>query len=60
MSVILTATGFKTSSKGKVVNTDDKAADLFGSLPKGEARKLRKELRAKGRAKFAVVSRKAA
>lgn len=60
MSVILTATGFKTSSKGKVVNNGDKAAALFGSMPKGEARKLRKELRERGLAKFAVQSRKAA
>lgn len=55
MSVILTATGFKIGSKGKVVNNGEKAASLFGSMPKGEARKLRKQLRAEGLVKFAAI-----
>jgi hypothetical protein len=46
MTVILTPTGFKTAPKGKVVNDADKAAALFGSMPKGEARKLRRQLSA--------------
>ncbi len=38
--VWVTPTGFKLSSKGKVVST----GEFLGSLPKGEARKLRKEM----------------
>ncbi len=37
--VFVTPTGFKLGSKGKVVST----GEFLGSLPKGEARKLRKE-----------------
>lgn len=59
MSIILTPTGFKTGTKSKVINSGDKAAALFGTMPKGEARKLRKELRANGLTRFAAVRRAA-
>lgn len=55
MNVIVTKTGFKTSPKGKVINSADKAADLFGSMTKGAARKFRKLLRTEGLAKYAAV-----
>jgi hypothetical protein len=58
MKIEKTATGFKLG-KGKVVNTPQKAAALFGSMPKSDARKLRKELSAMGLARFAVVPRDA-
>lgn len=53
LNVIVTATGFKVGSKGKVINNAEKAkalfettspATFFGSMPKGNARKLRKKL----------------
>lgn len=59
MSIIVTPTGFKVGSKSKVINNSDKAAALFGSMPKGEARKLRKELRAIGLTRYAAVRRAA-
>ena len=59
MSIVVTPTGFKTGSKGKVINTTDKAAALFGSMSKSDARKLRKEVRAAGLTRFAAVRRAA-
>lgn len=55
LNLIVTATGFKVGSKGKVVNNSEKAGNLFGSMPKGEARKLRKRLRDEGLTRFAAV-----
>lgn len=60
MTIIMTATGFKVGSKGKVANTVEKAAEAFAMLPKGLARKARKELHAAGKKNLAAVSRKAA
>ena len=47
-SVIVTATGAKLGSKGKVANDQSKMGELLAKLPKGESRKVRKQLRAKG------------
>jgi hypothetical protein len=47
-NIIVTKTGAKVGSKGKVANNRDKMGQLLAALPKGEARKVRKELRANG------------
>lgn len=47
-NVIVTATGAKIGSKGKVANNQDKMGQLLATLPKGDARKVRKQLREKG------------
>lgn len=59
MTIIKTATGFKLGSKGKVVNSADKAAAFFGSMSKSNARKVRRELVANDLARFATVARAA-
>ena len=44
--VFATPTGVKLSSRGRVLS----AGELFGVLPKGEARRIRKALRRAGQA----------
>ena len=59
MTIIITATGFKVGSKGKVANTPEKVAIEFGSMPKSDARKIRKQLYAAGKIGLAAVRRAA-
>lgn len=59
MTAILTPTGFKVGSKGRVANTPSKAAIEFGKLSKSEARKVRKELYRRGDVNLAAVRRAA-
>lgn len=59
MTAILTPTGFKVGSKGKVANTPDKAAIEFSKLSKGKARQLRKMLYANGKVNLAAARRAA-
>ncbi len=53
--VFVTPTGLKVGSKGKVLP----AGKFLGSLAKGEARRLRKELRRLGEVKKAGAARMA-
>lgn len=57
--IIVTATGAKDGSKGKVANTPDKMGELLAKLPKGEARQVRKQLRGKGLNNLAGAARAA-
>lgn len=59
MGVTLTKTGAKIGSKGRVANTPEKMGELLGTLPKGEARKVRKQLRANGLTNLAGAKRAA-
>lgn len=56
----LTPTGFKIGSKGHVINTPEKAAEFFGSMPKPEARRIRRQLHAAGKTALAAVPRRKA
>ena len=56
-NLIVTATGFKTSSKGKVANTVEKAGIEFGKMSKGDARQVRKVLFAKGKRNLSAAPR---
>lgn len=56
---IVTPTGVKKGSKGKVANTAEKIGPVFGSLSKPEARKLRKLMAANGLRGLAAVRRAA-
>lgn len=55
-NVIATPTGIKISARGKVTNM----SAAYGSMSKGDARKLRKALRAAGHIQHAAASRCAA
>jgi len=57
MSAILTKTGVKIGSKGKVANTAAKMGELLGGLSKGEARKVRKLAAAGGFKNLAAAPR---
>lgn len=59
MTAILTPTGFKVGSKGRVANTPEKAAVEFGKLSKGEARQVRKMLYENGKVNLAAERRAA-
>lgn len=59
LNVIVTATGFKVGSKGRVANTPDKAAVELSKLSKGEARKVRKMLYENGKVNLAAARRAA-
>jgi hypothetical protein len=48
MTAILTATGVKIGSKGRVANTPAKVGTLFAGMSKSDARKVRRALFAKG------------
>ena len=48
MTAILTATGVKIGSKGRVANTPAKVGTLLAGMSKSDARKIRKALFAKG------------
>lgn len=52
-NVYATATGLKVGARGRVLP----AGAFFGGLPKGEARRVRKGLRAAGRAELAGAVR---
>jgi len=54
MTVVLTATGVKIGAKGKVANTPEKVGELLGTLTKGEARQVRKQLFASGKRNLAM------
>lgn len=58
-TVFFTPTGAKLGAKGKVANTDATVGELLAKLPKGDARKLRKGLRAKGNNRLAAARRAA-
>ena len=60
MKVIVTATGVKLGSKGLVANTAEKVGSLLGTMSKGEARRVRKELRKGGHNNLAGAVRRAA
>jgi hypothetical protein len=57
LNLIVTATGFKVGSKGKVANTPEKAGIEFGNMNKGEARKARKMLFVGGKRHLAAAPR---
>lgn len=52
-TVYVAKTGLRLGSKGKVTSP----SAMFAKMTKGEARKLRKALRAAGAAKFAAMPR---
>ena len=57
MTTILTATGVKMGSKGRVANTSAKVGTLLAGMSKSEARKVRKALFAKGLRNLAAAPR---
>jgi hypothetical protein len=54
--VVVTATGVKVGSKGRVANTPEKVGSLLGTMSKSEARKVRKALFASGKRRLASVA----
>lgn len=57
-NVVVTPTGVKLGSKGRVMNTPEKVGTLLGERSKGEARKIRKTLFKAGKKALAAAPRK--
>lgn len=55
--LVVTPTGFKIGSKGRVINNADAAKSFYQQNDKGTNRAVRKRLRSEGRARFAGVTR---
>ncbi len=54
---VVTPTGVKLGSKGRVMNTPEKVGTLLGELSKGQARKVRKTLFKSGKVALAAAPR---
>ena len=53
--VIVTPTAVKLGPKGKLLKTPDALGELLATLPKGERRKIRKQLRTNGKINLAAA-----
>ena len=57
-NVVVTPTGVKIGSKGRVMNTVQKVSETLGTMSKGAARQFRKKLYELGYKSFAAAPRK--